>query len=40
LDEKELRKFLLERLQAFKVPRIINFSKDFELTRTGKLKRT
>jgi acyl-coenzyme A synthetase/AMP-(fatty) acid ligase len=39
ITEKELREFLSENLQSFKIPRIINFVKEIELTRTGKLKR-
>jgi acyl-coenzyme A synthetase/AMP-(fatty) acid ligase len=38
--EKELRVFLTPLLQPFKLPRIINFVKTIDLTRTGKLKRT
>jgi len=39
VEEKELRKFLSERLQNFKIPRIFNFNEEMTLTRTGKLKR-
>jgi len=40
LDEKALKLFLKERLQVFKIPRIVNFVETIELTRTGKLKRS
>lgn len=40
VNEKELRLFLEEKLQSYKVPRIINFIDDIELTRSGKIKRT
>ena len=39
LEEKALRLFLTERLQAFKIPRIINFVDSIDTTLTGKLKR-
>ena len=39
LTEPELRVWLGERLQAVKVPRIINFVDSISRTRTGKLKR-
>ncbi len=37
--EKNLRIFLNNHLQKFKVPRIINFVESIEVSRTGKLKR-
>lgn len=40
INEKDLRSFLENRLQSFKVPRVIKFVEEIELTRTGKLKRT
>lgn len=39
LDEADLRVWLGNRLQAFKVPRRIRFVDHMELTKTGKLKR-
>jgi acyl-CoA synthetase (AMP-forming)/AMP-acid ligase II len=39
LEEKTLRLFLSERLQSFKIPRIINFVDSIDTTHTGKLKR-
>lgn len=39
LEEKALRLFLSERLQSFKIPRIINFVESIDTTYTGKLKR-
>jgi acyl-CoA synthetase (AMP-forming)/AMP-acid ligase II len=36
LSEKEIRDFLQDKLQAFKVPRIITFVDKIELTRSGK----
>lgn len=39
LTELDIRKYLSERLQDFKVPRRIKFVSDFLLTRTGKIKR-
>lgn len=39
LSEKELKLFLKDKLQSFKIPRIINFVESIELTRTGKIKR-
>ena len=38
-DEAELRRFLNERLQPFKVPRLLRFVTELSRTRTGKLKR-
>ncbi len=40
LKEKELRNFLVPLLQPHKIPRVINFVDNIELTRTGKMKRT
>lgn len=37
--ERDIRTFLGEKLQDFKVPRIINFVDDIEVTRSGKIKR-
>jgi acyl-coenzyme A synthetase/AMP-(fatty) acid ligase len=37
--EKELRSYLKNYLQSFKIPRIINIVSSIEMTRTGKLKR-
>ncbi|MFA6596669.1 MAG: fatty acid--CoA ligase family protein [Ignavibacteriaceae bacterium] len=37
--EKDLKRYLQEYLQPFKVPRIINLVDAIEVTRTGKLKR-
>lgn len=39
VEEGELRRFLADRLQAFKVPRLIRSVPRLELGRTGKLKR-
>lgn len=39
LTELEIRSHLQNRLQEFKVPRIVKFVSTFELTRTGKTKR-
>lgn len=39
-NEKEIRSFLSEKLQDFKVPRIIKFVDDIQTTRTNKTKRT
>lgn len=39
LTEMDIRKYLLGKLQDFKIPRKIKFVEDFTLTRTGKLKR-
>lgn len=39
LTEKDLMHFLSEKLQAFKIPRMIKFVQNIELTRTGKIKR-
>jgi acyl-CoA synthetase (AMP-forming)/AMP-acid ligase II len=35
----EIREYLLSNLQEFKIPRIIKFVNELELTKTGKLKR-
>lgn len=40
LKESELREYLNPLLQSYKIPRMISFVKEIELTRTGKLKRT
>ncbi|NBV41627.1 long-chain fatty acid--CoA ligase [bacterium] len=37
-SEKELRLFLQDRLQGFKIPRLFQFVPFLEITRTGKLK--
>ncbi len=39
ITEKELRAFLKEKLQDFKIPRFIQFVKHIDLTRTGKISR-
>jgi acyl-coenzyme A synthetase/AMP-(fatty) acid ligase len=39
IEEKYLRHSLLEKLQNFKIPRIINFVDKLVTTRTGKIKR-
>jgi acyl-coenzyme A synthetase/AMP-(fatty) acid ligase len=39
IEEKTIRDILAKRLQEFKIPRLINFVNEIELTRTGKLKR-
>jgi len=39
VSEKDLKSFLQEYLQPFKIPRIINLVDAIEVTRTGKLKR-
>lgn len=39
LNEPEIKNFLKERLQDFKIPRKIKFVDKLEVTRTGKLKR-
>ncbi len=39
LNETELRAFLAERLQEFKLPRMIKFVSELDTTRSGKLKR-
>lgn len=40
ITEKELRIYLRQSLQDFKIPRIINFVDKLQTTRSGKLKRT
>ena len=40
LTEKAIRNELSGHLQSFKVPRLINFVDEIEITRTGKLKRS
>lgn len=39
VSEKEVRFFLKDKLQDFKIPRIINFIDKIKMTRTGKIKR-
>lgn len=39
LNEVEITKYLQNKLQPFKIPRIINLVKKIETTRTGKIKR-
>lgn len=39
VTEKDLKRYLQEYLQPFKIPRIINLVDAIEVTRTGKLKR-
>ena len=40
LTELEIRNYLKEQLQDFKIPRRIKFVDFFSLTRTGKIKRS
>lgn len=40
LTEMDIRKYLSEKLQDFKIPRKIKFVESLSLTRTGKLKRS
>jgi len=40
LSEKEIRGRLSNKLQGFKIPRIISFVESFDLTRTGKMKKS
>ena len=40
IKEFDIRQFLTEKLQDFKIPRIIKFVEKFSLTRTGKIKRS
>lgn len=40
VTERSIRKHLAQELQAFKIPRVINFVNALEKTRTGKLKRS
>ncbi|HNR69601.1 MAG TPA: fatty acid--CoA ligase family protein [bacterium] len=40
LDELQIRRFLQDKLQPYKIPRIINFVDTLDKTRTGKLKRS
>jgi acyl-coenzyme A synthetase/AMP-(fatty) acid ligase len=40
ITERELRDYLRQSLQDFKIPRIINFVERVQTTRSGKLKRT
>jgi acyl-coenzyme A synthetase/AMP-(fatty) acid ligase len=37
--EKEIRIFMKDKLQNYKIPRVINFVQALETTRTGKIKR-
>lgn len=39
IDEQNIRAFLQNKLQSFKIPRRINFVENFNLTKTGKIKR-
>ncbi len=39
LSEAELRQFLAQKLQGFKIPRFIKFLDELNITRTGKIKR-
>jgi len=39
IKEKDIRLFLLDKLQNFKIPRIINFVDNISTARTGKVKR-
>lgn len=39
LTEKKIRLFLNEKLQEFKIPRIISFVDSLKTTRSGKLSR-
>lgn len=39
LEEQFVRQFLQKKLQEFKIPRIIRFVEQIEMTRTGKIKR-
>jgi len=39
ISETDIRHFLLNKLQDFKIPRVIRFVDSFNLTHTGKLKR-
>ncbi|MDP3929945.1 MAG: fatty acid--CoA ligase family protein [Bacteroidota bacterium] len=39
ISENEIREFLRDKLQNFKIPRKINFVENIEFTRSGKLKR-
>jgi len=38
-SEKDIREFLKDKLQGFKIPRIISFVADIETTRSGKIRR-
>lgn len=40
ISEKDLRHFLSEKLQEFKIPRIIKFVDKLDMTRTGKIVRS
>lgn len=39
VSEREIREFLKDKLQGFKIPRIISFVTDIETTRSGKIRR-
>jgi acyl-CoA synthetase (AMP-forming)/AMP-acid ligase II len=39
LSELYIRQYLSDKLQEFKIPRIIKFVESFSLTKTGKIKR-
>ena len=39
ISEIEIKKYLSDKLQDFKIPRRIKFIEEFDLTRTGKIKR-
>ena len=39
LTEKNIREFLQDRLQEFKIPRLIKFVSELQTTRTGKMAR-
>jgi acyl-coenzyme A synthetase/AMP-(fatty) acid ligase len=39
-SEFDIRQYLIGKLQDYKIPRKIRFTESFELTRTGKIKRT
>lgn len=38
-EEKDIRLYLKEKLQGFKIPRVITFVADIDTTRSGKIKR-
>jgi len=40
ISEIEIKKYLSDKLQDFKIPRRIKFIEEFDLTRTGKIKRS
>jgi acyl-coenzyme A synthetase/AMP-(fatty) acid ligase len=39
LKDNDIKKYLAAKLQRFKIPRIINFVDNIEITKTGKIKR-